>query len=58
MIEEISAPRVGIAFDLMSVNFADLPELPHLLPALQVMFDENIATQEETDESELFSVEK
>jgi hypothetical protein len=47
---------VGIAFDLMSVNFADLPDLPHLLPALQVMFaDENSAAQEETDETDLFT---
>eukprot|EP00959_Pyramimonas_sp_CCMP1952_P062229 1300926-Pyramimonas_sp.AAC.2 len=59
VIEEISAPRVGIAFDLMSVNFADLPALPHLLPALQVMFaDENLAAQEETEESALYSAEQ
>lgn len=37
-----------IAFDLMSANLADLPELPKLLPALQMLFrDENEQAEEE-----------
>ena len=31
---------VGIAFDLMSVNLADLPRLPSLVPALKLLFQE------------------
>lgn len=30
-----------IAFDLMSVNLADLPRLPRHLPALQLLFKED-----------------
>ena len=35
--ESFDAANAGIAFDLMSVNLADLPALPRLLPALQVL---------------------
>eukprot|EP00887_Chlorella_sp_A99_P006161 scaffold3.g6161.t1 len=31
---------VGIAFDLMTVNLADLPHLPRLVPALKLLFAE------------------
>lgn len=36
-----------IAFDLMSANLADLPELPKLLPALQMLFKDEIEQAEE-----------
>ncbi|KAL4458182.1 hypothetical protein ABPG75_013047 [Micractinium tetrahymenae] len=38
---------VGIAFDLMSVNLADVPSLPRVVPALKLLFKE-----EEGDEDE------
>ncbi len=36
-----------MAFDLMSVNLADLPLLPSLLPALRLLFEKDV---EEGDE--------
>lgn len=39
---------VGIAFDLMSVNLADVPRLPAIVPALKLLFTER--EQEEDDE--------
>lgn len=39
--------NVGIAFDLMSVNLADVPSLPQLVPALKLLFKE-----EEGDDDE------
>lgn len=36
-----------IAFDLMSANLADLPDLPKLLPALQMLFKDEIEQAEE-----------
>jgi ribonuclease Z len=36
-----------VAFDLMSVNLADLPLLPSLLPALRLLFEKDV---EEGDE--------
>lgn len=38
---------MGIAFDLMSVNLADVPSLPRIVPALKLLFRE-----EEGDEDE------
>jgi ribonuclease Z len=39
--------RTCIAFDMMSVNFADLPLLPSLLPALKALFKEELLDVEE-----------
>lgn len=39
---------MGIAFDLMSVNLADVPSLPRIVPALKLLFKE----EEEGDEDE------
>jgi len=39
-----------IAFDLMSVNLADLPVLPSLLPALRLLFEKE---SEEPEDQEL-----
>ncbi|XP_075103366.1 tRNAse Z TRZ4, mitochondrial isoform X6 [Nicotiana tabacum] len=37
-LDEVSIQRTCIAFDLMSVNLADLPVLPKLLPYLKLLF--------------------
>ena len=37
---------MGIAFDLMSVNLADLPRLPRIVPALKLLFTEREAEAE------------
>ena len=44
---------VGIAFDLMSVNLADVPRLPHVVPALKLLFAEEEAGEGEPAEEEL-----
>lgn len=41
---------VGIAFDLMSVNLADLPRLPHIVPALKLLFAEHDQPEDEEEE--------
>ena len=40
---------MGIAFDLMSVNLADLPRLPALVPALKLLFAEEAGEDEEEE---------
>ncbi|XP_059288306.1 tRNAse Z TRZ4, mitochondrial-like, partial [Lycium ferocissimum] len=37
-LDEVSMQRTCIAFDLMSVNLADLPVLPKVLPYLKLLF--------------------
>lgn len=39
-----------IGFDLMSINMADLPVLPKVLPYLKLLFREEMAAEEETDD--------
>lgn len=41
---------VGIAFDLMSVNLADVTRLPHIVPALKLLFIEHEQQDEEDAE--------
>ncbi|XP_055808983.1 tRNAse Z TRZ4, mitochondrial-like isoform X2 [Solanum dulcamara] len=40
-LDEVSMQRTCIAFDLMSVNLADLPVLPKVLPYLKLLFRNN-----------------
>uniref|UniRef100_A0A3Q7JF54 ribonuclease Z n=1 Tax=Solanum lycopersicum TaxID=4081 RepID=A0A3Q7JF54_SOLLC len=40
-LDEVSMRRTSIAFDLMSVNLADLPVLPKVLPYLKLLFRNN-----------------
>ena len=40
-----------IAFDLMSANLADLPELPKLLPALKLLFKDESEQAEEDEKT-------
>ena len=44
-----AAGNVAIAFDLMSVNFADLPKLPLVMPALQSLFGQDDDEGDEDD---------
>lgn len=41
---------MGIAFDLMSVNLADVGRLPAIVPALQLLFaEEEVGDDEEAE---------
>ncbi len=42
--------NVGIAFDLMRVNQADLPRLPSIVPALKLLFEEEDRGEEGEEE--------
>lgn len=44
--------NVGIAFDLMSVNLADVGRLPSIVPALKLLFAEEEAGEDEEAEPE------
>lgn len=51
VFDESYTDRTCIAFDMMSVNLADLPVLPKLLPALKLLFrDDMIGRLEEAAE--------
>lgn len=39
--------RTCIAFDMMSANLADLPQLPKLLPALKLLFKDDMLIVDE-----------
>lgn len=41
--------RTCIAFDMMSVNLADLPLLPKLLPALKMLFKDDLIEEDDSD---------
>ena len=49
VFDESYSASTGVAFDLMAVNFQDLPLLPQMLPALKAAFKDEIAEQEEED---------
>lgn len=40
---------MGIAFDLMSVNLADVGRLPSIVPALKLLFAEEEGGEDEED---------
>ncbi|WVZ72942.1 hypothetical protein U9M48_021323 [Paspalum notatum var. saurae] len=52
VIDEVDMEKTCIAFDLMSVNLADLPVLPKVLPHLKVLFKDELLV-DETDENEI-----
>ena len=41
VFDESYTARTTVAFDLMNVDFADLPSLPRLLPAVRSLFDDD-----------------
>ncbi|XP_066400748.1 tRNase Z TRZ3, mitochondrial [Miscanthus floridulus] len=49
VIDEVDMEKTCIAFDLMSVNLADLPVVPKVLPHLKVLFKDELVV-DETDE--------
>lgn len=50
VVEEVDTDKTCIAFDLMSVNLADLPALPKVLPHLKHLFKSEMVADEELDE--------
>jgi ribonuclease Z len=46
VIDEVDMEKTCIAFDLMSVNLADLPVLPKVLPHLKVLFKDELVVDE------------
>ncbi|MCO5572365.1 hypothetical protein L7F22_026118 [Adiantum nelumboides] len=48
--------RACMAFDMMSVNLADLPIVPEFLPALQMLFRDRSDAEEETECTHALSV--
>ncbi|KAG2585973.1 hypothetical protein PVAP13_5NG004600 [Panicum virgatum] len=46
VIDEVDMEKTCIAFDLMSVNLADLPVLPKVLPHLKVLFKDEMVVEE------------
>ncbi|XP_062230438.1 tRNase Z TRZ3, mitochondrial-like [Phragmites australis] len=50
VIDEVDMEKTCIAFDLMSVNLADLPVLPKVLPHLKVLFKDELVV-DESDEA-------
>lgn len=51
VFDESYTSRTCIAFDMMSVNLADLPLLPSLLPALKLLFKDDMTRVEDEKES-------
>ena len=43
---------IGVAFDLMTVNFANFEVLPKLLPSLRSLFPEQMEDEDEGEEKE------
>ncbi|KAG9457534.1 hypothetical protein H6P81_002042 [Aristolochia fimbriata] len=52
VVDETHMPKTCIAFDMMSVNIADLPVLPKVLPYLKLLFKNEIIP-DESDEGSL-----
>jgi ribonuclease Z len=47
--------NVGIAFDLMTVNLADLPRLPSVVPALKLLFAEEEQKEDEEAQPQMLT---
>ncbi|GFY97069.1 tRNAse Z3 [Actinidia rufa] len=52
VFDETHMHKTCIAFDLMSVNLADLHVLPRVLPYLKILFKNEMIVEEIVDESE------
>ncbi|KAJ3702903.1 hypothetical protein LUZ61_006608 [Rhynchospora tenuis] len=50
VVDEVNIDKTCIAFDLMSVNLADLPALPKVLPYLKRLFRNDTAADDELDD--------
>ncbi|KAK4361919.1 hypothetical protein RND71_017160 [Anisodus tanguticus] len=49
VFDETHMPKTSIAFDMMSVNLADLPMLPRVLPYLKLLFRDEMIVEESED---------
>ena len=47
---EESIARVGVAFDLMRVDFTSLPRVPSLMPAIRALFPDPVEDEVKVDE--------
>lgn len=47
VFDESYTSKACIAFDMMSVNLADLPLLPSLVPAFKMLFQDEILLEDE-----------
>ncbi|CAO2194337.1 unnamed protein product [Urochloa humidicola] len=56
VIDEVDMEKTCIAFDLMSVNLADLPVLPKVLPHLKVLFKDELVVEEADEMQEAVAV--
>ncbi|CAO2205041.1 unnamed protein product [Urochloa humidicola] len=56
VIDEVDMEKTCIAFDLMSVNLADLPVLPKVLPHLKVLFKDELVVDEAEEMQEAAAV--
>ncbi|MCO5614202.1 hypothetical protein L7F22_068482 [Adiantum nelumboides] len=52
VFDESYTNKTCIAFDMMSVNLADLPLLPRLLPALKMLFQDEMLVEDEDDSAD------
>lgn len=50
VFNEADMQKTCIAFDLMTVNLADLPVLPKFLPYLKVLFKKEMVAEDESEE--------
>ncbi|KAJ3700994.1 hypothetical protein LUZ61_004699 [Rhynchospora tenuis] len=50
IVDEVNVGKTCIAFDLMSVNLADLPALPKVLPYLKQLFRNETVPDDEMDD--------
>lgn len=55
VIDEKYTDRTCIAFDMMTVNLADLPQLPLVLPYFRKLFPEELIRTEEAEEEAVVS---
>lgn len=49
---EESIARVGVAFDLMRVDFTSLPRVPSLMPAIRALFPDPVEDEVKVDEGD------
>ncbi|MCO5574136.1 hypothetical protein L7F22_027916 [Adiantum nelumboides] len=52
VFDESYTNKTCIAFDMMSVNLVDLPLLPRLLPALKMLFQDEMVVEDEDDSTD------
>lgn len=56
VVDETHMHKTCIAFDLMSINLADLPVLPRVLPYFKLLFKDEMPVDESDDVIDAVSV--